>query len=93
MYAWRKHQRIKLLNTIAVVVANVNPEKAQKALHNLIEEMFPEQQFERAKAVEKALKIMEQERDKAFVVTPRYPQKKRGLIRKINKVLKRGRNN
>lgn len=93
MYVWRRHQRIKLLHTIAVVVSNVNPEKAQKALHNLIEEMFPEQQFERERAVEKALKIMEEERDKAYIVKPLYPKKQHGLIKKINKVLKRGRTN
>lgn len=91
LYVWRKRQRIQLLNTISVVVANVNPDKAQQALSNLIEEQFPEQQFERAKAVEKALKIMEKERNKVFSVTPRYKTKQtKGLIAKVNKVLKRG---
>jgi hypothetical protein len=73
-------------------VANVNPDKAQRALSNLIEEQFPEQKFEREKAVEKALKIMEEERKKVFAVSPKYPdhRKKRGLIAKVNKVLKRG---
>ncbi len=74
-----------------MVVANVNPDKAQKALGNLIEEMFPEQKFERAKAVEKALKIMESERKKVIAVTPVNPRKKTGLIKKVNKVLNRGR--
>lgn len=90
IHVWRRSQRISLLNTIAIVVANVNPEKAQEALKNLIEEQFPEQKFERAKAVEKALKIMEDERKKVFAVAPKYPQKQRGLVAKINKVLKRG---
>lgn len=90
MYAWKKQQRIKLLQTIAVVVANVNPDKAQKALGNLIEEMFPEQRFERARAVEKALKVMEEERNKVIAVTPINPTKKTGLIKKVNKVLRRG---
>ena len=88
---WRKRQRIELLNTIAVVVANVNPKKAKDALNDLIEEQFPEQKFEREKAVERALKIMESERKKTFAVSPLHPRKPRGLIKKVNKVLKRGR--
>jgi len=87
---WRKKQRIELLNTIAIVVANVNPEKANKALHDLIEEQFPEQRFEREKAVERALKVMEKERKKTFSVSPLHGKKAKGLVRRVNKVLKRG---
>jgi len=90
LYAWRKQQRIKLLDTIAVVVANVNPDKAQKALSDLIEEMFPEQKFEREQAVEKAMEIMEKERKKVFAVKKAYPEKPKGLVRRVNKVLSRG---
>ncbi|MHC4647267.1 MAG: hypothetical protein ACYTBJ_17390 [Planctomycetota bacterium] len=72
------------------MVANVNPEKAQRALSNLIEEMFPEQRFERERAVERALEIMEKERKKVFLVSPRVPPKKKGLVARVNKVLKRG---
>ena len=91
IYAWRKRQRIELLNTIALVVASVNPEKAQQALSDLIEEQFPEQKIERERSVERALKIMETERKKTFKVLPMQSRKPRGLIKKINKVLKRGR--
>jgi glutamate synthase domain-containing protein 3 len=92
MYAWRKKQRIKLLNTIAVVVATVNPEKAQKALNGLIEEMFPEVEADRQKSVDRALDIMEKERKKVFSVSPLHKRKPQGLVKKINKVLQRGNN-
>ena len=91
MNVWRRRQRIDLLRTIALVVASVNPEKARQALNNLIEEQFPEQKFERNKAVEKALEIMKEERKKVFAVKPLYPSKSKGLVKKVNKVLKRGR--
>lgn len=90
MYTWKKQQRIQLLHTICGVVASVNPQKAKDALNNLIEEMFPEQKFEREKAVEKALKIMEQERKKVIMVSPLHKRKPKGLIKRVNKVLKRG---
>lgn len=90
MYVWKKQQRIKLLHTICDVVATVNPKKAKDALDSLIEEMFPEQRFEREKAVEKALKIMEEERKKVIVFSPLHKRKPKGLIKRINKVLKRG---
>lgn len=90
MYTWRKKQRIQLLHTICGVVASVNPDKAQQALNDLIEEMFPEKAFDRKKSVEKALKIMEEERKKVIKVVPLHKQKPRGLVKKINKVLKRG---
>ena len=55
--AWRKQQRIELYKTIATVTATVNAENAQKALRNLVEEMFPEVAAERERAVEKAMEI------------------------------------
>lgn len=67
--AWRKQQRIELSRTIAVVTASTNPDNAQKALHQLIEEMFPEVAAEREQAVDKALEIMEKEKGKAYKVT------------------------
>jgi len=60
-------------------------------LSGLIEEQFPEQRFEREKSVERALKIMEVERNKVFSVSMRYPKKAKGLVKKVNKVLDRGR--
>lgn len=68
--AWKKRQRIELLRTIAVVTASANPDKAQQALHRLIEEQFPEQKIERDKAVERALEIMEREQKRVYSVVP-----------------------
>jgi hypothetical protein len=92
MYTWKKQQRIQLLHTICGVVATVNPQKAKDALNNLIEEMFPEQKFEREQAVERALKIMEEERKKVIMFSPLHRRKPKGLIKRVNKVLKRGDN-
>jgi predicted CoA-binding protein len=66
--AWQKQQRIELLRTIAIVTASVNPDKAQQALSRLIEEMFPEHKIEREKSVERALEIMEAEKQKTYTV-------------------------
>jgi hypothetical protein len=68
--AWRKRQRIELLRTIAIVTATVNPERATQALHRLIEEMFPEHRIERERAVERALEIMEREKERVYAVVP-----------------------
>jgi hypothetical protein len=46
----------------------VNPEKANEALRRLIEEMFPEVGKERANAIDQAMAIMEEEKDKAYSV-------------------------
>lgn len=66
--AWRKLERIELLRTIAVVTANVNPEKAQQALQRLIEEAFPEVAKNREGAVDRAMEIMEREKSKSYRV-------------------------
>lgn len=79
-----------MLHTICGVVAAVNPKKAKDVLDNLIEEMFPEQKFERARSVEKALKIMEEERKKVIMVSPLKRREPKGLIKRVNRVLKRG---
>ncbi len=68
--AWRKQQRIELLRTIAVCTATVNPEKASNALNKLIEEMFPEVAKDRARAVDRAMEIMEKEKDKSYAIAP-----------------------
>jgi predicted CoA-binding protein len=68
--AWRKQQRIDLLRTIAVVTASVNPEKANAALRRLIEETFPEVAKDRDDAVERAMAIMEKEKNKTYSVAP-----------------------
>jgi hypothetical protein len=51
------------------VTATVQPENAQKALTKLIEEMFPEVALERERAVEKAMEIMEKEKNRSYKVT------------------------
>lgn len=86
--AWRKQQRIDLLKTIAQVTASVNPEKAQKALRNLVEEMFPEVAKEREMAVEKAMEIMEVERQKAYAIAPVGHGLDRGAFGRIRNILK-----
>ena len=57
-----------MLRTIAVVTASANPEQAQKALRRLLEEAFPEVEKERAEAVDKALEIMNTERERVYSV-------------------------
>ena len=47
-----------------------NPEKAMSALNRLIEEAFPEVAKDRARAIERAMEIMEKEKDRAYAVTP-----------------------
>jgi N-acetylglutamate synthase/N-acetylornithine aminotransferase len=59
-----------MLRTIAIVTAQVAPDKAQQALHRLIEETFPEHKIDREKSVEKALAIMEKEKAQSYSVVP-----------------------
>lgn len=66
--ALRRQERINLLNTIAVVTAQVNPEKAQEALRRLCEEMFPEIKRDREKFVERAMDMMDKETKKVYSV-------------------------
>lgn len=49
--------------------ATVNPDRAQGALNRLIEETFPEVGKDRERAVEKALEIMDKEKDRAYSVS------------------------
>lgn len=86
--AWRKQQRIELYRTIAVCTATVNPEKAQGALRKLIEEMFPEVGKERENAVEKAMAIMEAEKDKAYSIAPVGHSLDKGSWGRMKNVLK-----
>ena len=86
--AWRKQQRIDLYRTIAVCTAAVNPEKAQASLRKLIEEMFPEVSKERERAVEKAMEIMEAEKDKAYSIAPVGHSLDKGSWGRMKKVLK-----
>ena len=86
--AWRKQQRIELFKTIAQVTATVNPDKAQKALRNLVEEMFPEVAKEREQAVEKAMEIMEVERQKSYAVAPVGHGLDRGAFGRFRNILK-----
>jgi len=87
--AWRKMRRIELLKTIAQVTATVNPEKAQKALSNLIEEEYPEIKEERQQSVDKALDVMKEESKKSYHVRPLDEDKPKGLVEKIRKIVKR----
>lgn len=49
--------------------ATVNPERAQGALNRLIEEAFPEVAKDRTNAVDKAMEIMDREKDRSYEVT------------------------
>lgn len=86
--AWQKNQRVELLKTIAGVTATVNPERAQKALNLLIEEMFPSQKLEREKAVDKALEIMESEQKRVYSIK-KTGATKSAIGRKISERLSR----
>jgi len=87
--AWKKRQRVELLRTIAVVTAQVNPERASQALHRLIEEMFPEHKIERERAVERALDLMAREKDRVYSVVP--TDQKPGAFGKLKGLLGRRR--
>lgn len=89
--AWRKQQRIELYRTIAVCTAAVNPEKAQSALRKLIEEMFPEVGKERERAVERAMEIMEEEKQKSYSIVPVGQSLDKGSWGRMKKVLKQRR--
>lgn len=89
--AWRKQQRIELYRTIATVTATVNPEGAAKALRNLVEEMFPEVAAERERAVEKAMEIMEKEKDKSYKVTAVGSSLGKGSSEKIQNIMRQKR--
>lgn len=89
--AWRKQQRIELYRTIAICTATANPEKAQGALRKLIEEMFPEVGKEREQAVEKAMEIMEAEREKSYSITPVGQSLDKGTWGRMRNILKQKR--
>ena len=83
---WQKNQRVELLKTIAVVTSSANPDKAQKALNMLIEEMFPSHKLERKEAIDRALEIMESEQKRVYNVKKTEADK--GTIgRKIGRAL------
>ena len=86
--AWRKQQRIDLYRKIAIVTATINPEKANKALQNLIEEMFPEVAKEREGAIENAMKIMEAEKERTYSVAPAGQSVKKGPWGRVKDILK-----
>ncbi|MFQ5352666.1 MAG: hypothetical protein ACE5D3_06300 [Candidatus Binatia bacterium] len=89
--AWRKQQRIELYRTIAVVTATVNPDKAQAALQRLIEEQFPEVGKNREKAVERAMQIMEQEKNKSYSVAAVGHSLNKGPWGRMQNILKQKR--
>jgi hypothetical protein len=70
------------------VTGSVNPEQAQKALRNLIEEMFPEVASDRDKAVEQALTIMKEEQKKTYSIAPVGHGIKKGAFGRIKKIIK-----
>ena len=84
--AWRKLRRIELLKTIAIVTAAVNPEQAQKALNNLIEEEYPEIKEERQKSVDKALSVMKEESKKPYYIKALDEDKPKSLVRKLRAI-------
>jgi hypothetical protein len=71
--------------------AAVNPTKAQSALRQLIEEMFPEVAQEREDAVAKALEIMEKEKDRAYKVQAADGGLKRTPFASFQRILKQRR--
>ena len=79
--AWRKQQRISLLQTMAVVVSNTNPEKAQKVLDDLLAEMFPEIAQDRQKSVDKALLLMKEESKVVYRAKPLDEKPAEGWIK------------
>lgn len=85
---WQKNRRVELLRTIALVTGSANPERAQKALNMLIEEMFPEQKLKREEAIDKALEIMESEQQRVYNVKKTQAQKP-AIGRKIADRLRR----
>lgn len=89
--AWRKQQRIELYRTIALVTASVNPDKAQAALHRLIEEQFPEVGKSREKSVDRAMAIMEEERSKSYSVAAVGHSLKKGPWGRMRNILKQKR--
>ena len=86
--AWRKRQRIELYQTIATVTAAVHPEKAQSALNKLLEEMFPEVKHDRARAVDKAIEIMEEEKQRTYSVAPVGHSVKRTPMGRLKNILR-----
>lgn len=79
--AWRKQQRIETLRTIAIVVAQTNPEKAQKALDDMLAETFPEIGHDRQKSVDKALKLMKEESKVVYRAKPLDEKPTEGWIK------------
>lgn len=84
---WQKNQRVELLKTIAIVTASANPDKAQKALNLLIEEMFPSHKIKRKEALDRALEIMESEQKRVYSVK-KTEVSKNSIGRRIGKALK-----
>lgn len=68
--------------------ASVNPEKAQQALQRLIEESFPEVAKDRARAIDRAMEIMEKEKDKTYAVNVMGQQSKGNSWQRAQHILK-----
>lgn len=69
----------------------MNPEKAQKAMNDLLEEMFPEVAQDRQKAVDRALDIMKKESSKVYIARAVDEREQKGWIKKANAVLRQRR--
>lgn len=74
-----------------MVTATINPEKAQGALRRLCEEMFPEIATEREDAVDRALDIMNKEREKVYSVAPVGQTLKKTAWARFQNILKKRR--
>ena len=73
------------------MTASVNPDKAADALRRLVEEMFPEVAKDRADAVDRAMEIMEKEKNRTYSVAPAGHSLKKGSWGKISNILRQKR--
>lgn len=71
--------------------ASANPAQSQAAVRRLIEEQFPEVGREREDAVERAMEIMEKEKDKAYSVAPVGGSLKKGGMGRLSHILEQRR--
>lgn len=89
--ALRKRERIDLYRTIALCTAAANPPQSQTAIRRLIEEQFPEVGKEREDAVDRAMEIMEKEKERAYAVAPVGGSLNKGGMGRLQNILKQRR--
>jgi hypothetical protein len=91
IHAMRKRERIDLYRTIALCTAAANPAQSQAAIRRLIEEQFPEVGREREDAVDRAMEIMEKEKEKSYAVAPVGGTLNKGGMGRLQNILKQRR--